>query len=186
MADALKLNDVDQFGTQQTADGVVDLLTPVSLLWLRDVPISTSALVSADTTKKVLVFDPDDTTIPKEGEWVRLDVVTGEATTIDSQGAYGYLVYAGRGRKDIPAAEGVTVLMGGFVAETDTFVTSDSGADVAIDSNTAFGAPLTTSSTGKLSEAAGSDRVVGFFEALVTRNGTSLVRFHTHGAGGIY
>lgn len=175
------LANLNQYGSMQGTSGglgggsQVQLLTPLSMVWRREVALSSTAgILSANTGTGALEADPDDTDIPKEGEWVKITVSSSRevASLQDTAGAFGYLVYAGRGRKDIPGSNGITVLVGPYVAQTNRF---DSGS---IDSNTAFGTPLMIkATTGILTAATVNKTAVATFEGMVTRNGVTYVQF---------
>lgn len=178
MAGPLKEVDVNQYGSQQkTANTeVVHLVTPVELIWRREVPIDSSALIAANTTKGAIEFDPTSTTIPMEGDWVVLDATTGEAS-LATDNTLGYLVWAGRGRLDVPGSSGVTVLVGDYVAET-TLYSTNAG-------NASWGDPLyiyndaTNAMLGTDADIGANTISVARFEGTVTRNGETYIRFRS-------
>jgi hypothetical protein len=170
--------DVNEYGSQQltATTEVVHLVTPTELVWCREVKVDSATILTANESKNAIEFDPNDANIPLEGEWVTLDTATGEAALADS-GEFAYLVYAGRGRLDVPGSTGVTVLSGpNYVAETTNYV---SGTE-----NAAFGVHLyvvAAGGTNSLSTAMPAGGIpVARFEGYVSRRGTQYIRFRSH------
>lgn len=170
--------NLGQYGSLQgttaasTTGGVVQLLTPLSMVWRREVPLSSTAgLVSANTGTGALQFDETDTDIPLEGQWVKLafsssrEVASLQATS----GGFGYLVYAGRDRKDITATSGLTVLIGAYVGQTNRYEAAVASAS--------FGDYLSISTNSILQVATANHKAVAVFEGTVTRNGVTYVQF---------
>jgi len=178
MAGPLKETNVNEYGSQQltSTTETLHLVTPTLLVWRREVPIDSDALIAANDTKGAIEFDPTSTTIPNEAEWVKLDEATGEGVLSES-GDWGYCVFAGRTRLDVPGSSGITVLCGPqYVAETTNFI---SGTEDA-----AFGAPLyivNAGTTNSLTSVApgGTNYAVARFEGYVTRKGALYIRFHS-------
>jgi hypothetical protein len=169
--------DVNEYGSQQLTPTteVVHLVTPTALVWLREVKVDSATILSANEAKNAIDFDPNDANIPLEGEWVNMDTATAEAALADS-GEFGYLVFAGRGRLDVPGSTGVTVLCGpNYVAETTNYV---AGTE-----NAAFGVPLyilAAGGTNSLTTAQPAGGIpVARFEGYVSRRSTQYIRFRS-------
>ena len=177
MAGPLKEVDVNEFGSQQLTSEteVVHLLTPSNLVWRRDVPIDSSALVAANETKGTLDFSATSTTIPLEGEWVKLDETTGEAT-LSAEGEWGMLVWAGRHRLDVPGANGITVLAGqNYVVETTNY---DAAQTYTWGDRLYINAAGTTNYVSN-NAPAGTPHIVGIYEGTVARKGVNYLRFRS-------
>lgn len=178
MAGPLGEIDVNEYGSQQltATTEVVHLVTPTELVWLREAKVDSTTILSANETKGAIDYDPNDANIPLEGEWVTFDTATGEAA-LAASGDFAYLVFAGRGRLDVPGSAGVTVLSGpNYVAETTNYV---SGTE-----NSAFGAHLYVVAAGGTNSLTAADPgggiPVGRFEGYVSRRGTQYIRFRSH------
>lgn len=175
MSGPLGETDVNEFGSQQTANGVVNLLTPLTMVWRRDVPVDSSSFISADTSKGALEFSTDTTGAHAilEGEWVILDASSGEASIDDAGGNMGYMVWAGTDRQDIASSGGITILCGSYIAEVSEENFDDGGTYN-------YGTPLyigTGSWVGKLTSTdPGSGVVVARIEGSTTRNGKVYYR----------
>lgn len=174
MAGPLKEVDVDQYGSQQktSTTEVVHMITPITMVFRRDVPIDSTALIAANTTKGAIEFDPNSTTIPKEGDWVVLDETTGEAS-LAADDNWAYLVWAGRERLDVAGSSSVTILVGDYLAETTAYranvATATWGDHLYTDYDATTGDTFLT--------ATGTNNPVARFEGTTTRNGEVYVRF---------
>jgi len=173
MAGPLGEVDLHEYGSQQltATTEVVHLVTSSELVWMRDVKIDSTTLLVANENKGAVEVDPNDANIPLEGEWLVLDTASGEGT-LAASGDWAFLVIAGRGRLDVPGAQGVTVLAGPrYIAETTNYV---AGTE-----NSAFGADLFVLAAGNTNSltAADTGTAVGRFEGYVSRRGTQYIRF---------
>jgi len=174
MAGPLGEADVNQYGTQQLTDEAVVLNTSTDLIWMRQAYISDSALIAANETKGAIEASPTSTAIPAEGEWVKLNEVTALAE-LSASHEWGYLVWAGRNRLDIPGSVGVTILTGPcYVAETTNF-------NPTLVSTATFGTRLQITAAGNTNylDTWASGHVVAIYEGYVVRNGTTYIRFRS-------
>jgi hypothetical protein len=103
------------FGTGQTANGVVELLSPLAMVWRR--PIEWGGTSSLGSNGVSVTFT--NTNLPKEGEVIMVGTdgkaTTPEALTAADTGAASLcVVWTGYEQNDSGAVDTLTVLDGGY------------------------------------------------------------------------
>jgi len=105
-------NGMGDYGSQQTANGVVELLSPLQMVWRRGIEWGGTAALSSDGISVTVT----STNLPKEGNLVRINSsgkavsLTENLATTDSGTTSLALVWVGYEVSDAAASDVITVI----------------------------------------------------------------------------
>jgi hypothetical protein len=175
-------NGMGNYGSQQTANGVVELLSPLQMVWRRGIEWGGTAALSSDGISVTVT----STNLPKEGHVVKINssgkavALSANMATTDSGTTSLALVWVGYEVSDAAASDVVTVIDAPWYLfeissdRVDAAYTLSAGRYVYYDGASQVFYGLDNTASGKTASTYGY--ACGVSEGATTRNGSTYYR----------